>query len=63
MLDGAFPGQCWHAFIPAADATAQLATRSAHRQQLESLQAVKDACHDHTLPSITPLLPARLLWY
>ena len=30
MLDGAFPGQCWHAFIPAADATAQLATRSAY---------------------------------
>ena len=31
MLDDAFPGQCWHAFIPAADATAQLATRFARQ--------------------------------
>lgn len=31
LLDAAFPGKCWHAFIPASDATAQLATKCGSR--------------------------------
>lgn len=37
MLDAAFPQKCLHAFIPAADATAQLNTRCQHLAALHRL--------------------------
>jgi hypothetical protein len=63
MLDGAFPGQCWHAFIPAADATAQLATRSAYSWELDSHHlpgAAGDVTLHHVKCSLTQNCTLRL---